>query len=51
MIFGYDKNYNKCNTRIKLRDMFGRGENDYNIFEIENYFRDYEKSKLIHLIL
>ncbi|MBB6062820.1 NAD-dependent SIR2 family protein deacetylase [Thermosipho japonicus] len=49
MIVGYDKNGNKGNTRIKLRDMFGGGENDYNIFAIDNYFRDYEKSKLIHL--
>ncbi|WP_126993248.1 hypothetical protein [Thermosipho globiformans] len=49
MIVGYDKSGNKGNTRIKLRDMFGGGGNGYNVFEIDNYFRDYEKSKLIHL--
>ncbi|QTA38509.1 SIR2 family protein [Thermosipho ferrireducens] len=48
IIFAYDKDEISEN-KIKLRDMFGYGDYYYNAFDFNNYFRDENESKLLHL--
>lgn len=61
VILAYDKNGVNNGNKIKLRDMFGKLKNDgcnvyndefedfCNVFDPDNYFRDENESKLIHL--